>query len=86
MSLEVFSLNDKNPNDTTGGGGCVCSPDRKATGCDGPFVVFHAAESESNLSPHVVIGERCLRAAARKLGKASRGGEVLAAGEDVATP
>lgn len=85
MSLEVFSINDKNPNDTVGGGGCLCHPDGKATGCEGPYVIFHAAETDSNLSPHCVVGAKCLKAATTKLLRIERGkDDALAAGEDVA--
>jgi hypothetical protein len=78
VSLEIFTVNDKNPNDTVGGSGCLCHPEGKATGCDGPYVVFHAAETDSGYSPYCVVGAACVRAAAKKLD-----GEALAAGEDV---
>lgn len=78
MSLENFVINDKNLNDPIGGGGCLCSPDRKATGCEGPFVVFPASMSESLRSPHCVVSEKCLRAAIKKLDK----GESVSAGQD----
>lgn len=75
MSLENFVVNDKNLN--TLGGGCLCSPDRAATGCKGPYVVFPAAMSESLQNPYCLVSETCLRAALKKIDQ----GAVAAAGE-----
>lgn len=75
MSAERFYVSDTNPNDTCGGGGCVCS-EGKVSDCAGPYVIFPAVETDNNLSPFVVIGCNCLRAAAKALD-----GEVLSAGE-----
>jgi hypothetical protein len=76
VSLENFVVNDKNLN--TVGGGCLCSPDRQATGCEGPFVVFPASMSESLQNQHCVVSEKCLRAALKKIDQ----GAIVAAGED----
>jgi len=75
MSREDFFVSDTNPNDVCGGRGCACSPGH-VTDCVGPFVVFPGNEMDSVLSPHVVLGEKCLRAAAAALD-----GEILSAGE-----
>lgn len=75
MSREDFYVTDTNPNDTCGGRGCACSPGH-VSDCVGPFVVFPGNEMDSILSPHVVLGAKCLRAAAAALD-----GEVLSAGE-----
>lgn len=75
MSREDFYVSDTNPNDVCGGRGCACSPGH-VTDCVGPFVVFPGNEMDSVLSPHVVLGEKCLRAAVRALD-----GEILSAGE-----
>jgi hypothetical protein len=61
MSAEHFRITDHNPNDDIGGGGCVCG-DSKLTGCTGPYAVFYATETDSNLSPHVVLSLACARA------------------------
>lgn len=50
---------DENPNDATGGGGCLCS-DTKVNGCNGPYVVFNATETDFIGSPYPVIGAGCL--------------------------
>lgn len=75
MSREDFFVTDTNPNDVSGGRGCACSPGH-VSDCVGPFVVFPGNEMDSILSPHVVLGEKCLRAACAALD-----GEVLSAGE-----
>lgn len=51
-----------NPNDQIGGGGCLCG-ETKRPGCVGPYAVFPASESASNISPHVVACRRCLQEA-----------------------
>lgn len=75
MSRAHFYVSDTNPNDVCGGGGCACSPSHVGD-CRGPFLVFPGNEMDSVLSPHVVLGEVCLRAAAAALD-----GEILSAGE-----
>jgi hypothetical protein len=76
MSAERFFVSDTNPNVTCGGGGCVCDPGA-VSDCSGPFVIFPGPETDNILSPHVVIGAPCLRAAAKAID-----GEILSAGED----
>jgi hypothetical protein len=76
MSHGQFHISTQNPNDVTGGGGCICSPE-KQTDCRGPYAVFYANELESIASPHVVVGLPCLKAALR----AAEDGEALSAGE-----
>lgn len=75
MSQEACFITDVNPNDTCGGGGCVCSP-VKVSDCFPPYAVFPGNDMENPLSPHVVICMKCLEAAT---GKAAL--EVLHAGE-----
>jgi hypothetical protein len=57
--LENFSIMDENPNDALGGGGCLCS-DTKVNGCNGPYAVFNAVETDFIQSPYPVIGAACL--------------------------
>lgn len=75
MSATRFHVTDVNPNDTVGGGGCLCS-ESKVSDCKPPFVVFYVQEMESNASPHAVACQACIDAA----GDALRG-EILSAGE-----
>ena len=80
MASERFKVVDVNPNDSCGGGGCLCS-EVKETDCQGPFVVFYAQEMENNLSPNAVACKACILTAAQLLE-----GEVLAGGERANEP
>jgi hypothetical protein len=59
MSQGNFQVVATNPNDDVGGGGCICDP-LKNTDCQGPFVVIPGNDMDSPLSPHVVIGAKCI--------------------------
>lgn len=80
MSHRLFFVSETNPNDTTGGGGCICSP-QKQTDCKGPYCVFPGNDMENIISPHVVVGAPCVAAMLEKLSH----GEVFAAGEHMDT-
>lgn len=74
-----FYLSETNPNDSIGGGGCLCSEGR----CEdrgGPYAVFHVTETDSNLSPHVVLCAPCARGV---VAAADGDAERLRAGEPV---
>lgn len=60
MSHGTFQLSDTNPNDTTGGGGCVCS-EIHDTDCKGPYIVCFGTDMDSSVSPHVVVCRECLK-------------------------
>lgn len=75
MSAERFEIVDTNPNDTTGGGGCLCG-EVKPEDASGPYAVFYGPEMASNISPNAVVCAGCLRSAAKALD-----GEVIAGGE-----
>lgn len=77
MSHALFFVSDTNPNDTTGGGGCICSPERQSD-CRAPYLIFPGNDMENIASPSVVVGAPCVRAMFRSLE-----GEVLQAGEDM---
>lgn len=74
---ERFQVVDINPNQTTGGGGCLCS-ETENPDCKGPFAVFPHQEMASNLSPHAVLCLPCAKAVVERAGE-----EVLAGGEPV---
>lgn len=76
MAAERFKISDTNPNDAIGGGGCVCG-DNKVEGCVGPYAVFYATETDSMLSPHVVLSLKCAEAFVAKAAK----GDFVRAGE-----
>lgn len=65
MGLRNFTIQDTNPNSFVGPGGCVCS--EYGCECQGPYTVFWAVQTDNPVSPHVVIGADCLRAAAAEL-------------------
>lgn len=71
-----FFLSETNPNDGIGGGGCLCSP-LKCEDASGPYAVFPSIETDSNLSPHVVICAPCAEGVCRR----AQDGEVLAVGQ-----
>ena len=53
-----FYKSDENPNETTGGGGCLCHPRGSSETC-GPFLIFPATSTDDNLSPHAVLCAHC---------------------------
>jgi hypothetical protein len=57
--LGNYSVTETNPNDATGGGGCLCS-DTKVEGTTGPYVVFNAVETDFIGSPFPVLCSGCL--------------------------
>lgn len=75
MAYQQFIVSDTNPNDTHGGGGCICSPEKQRD-CKGPYIVAYGNDMESGVSPHVVVGRACAYRMVELLG-----GEVLSAGE-----
>lgn len=75
QGAQRFYISETNPNDAIGGGGCLCSEGR----CEdrgGPYAVFHVTETDSTLSPHVVLCSPCARAVVGQLD-----GEAIVAGE-----
>lgn len=66
MTFQQFHVTDENPNDTTGGGGCICSP-TKQPDCKPPYAVFFDNDMEDITSPHVVICAACANAASEQL-------------------
>lgn len=77
MSSCIFKVLESNPNDVTGGRGCLCH-ESKGTTEDGPFVVFYAQEMEGQASPHAVLCAGCAQAAAKAVE-----GEVLGGGPEM---
>ena len=59
MSHALMYLTDSNPNDLTGGGGCICDADHDSD-CHGPYIVIPGSDTESIASPHVVVCAECL--------------------------
>lgn len=77
QGAQRFYISETNPNDGIGGGGCLCSEGR----CEdrgGPYAVFHVTETDSMLSPHVVLCAPCARGVVDSI---DGGVERLVAGE-----
>ena len=74
-----YSISATNPNESVGGGGCLCS-ETKCTDAGGPYAVFYGNEMDSGLSPHVVICAPCARGFVDAL---DGGAETIQAGEPV---
>lgn len=72
MSQAIIKVVAENPNDQSGGGGCLCS-DTKRPECVGPYVLFEGVETASNISPHAVACRQCLQDGLKALN-----GEALA--------
>lgn len=72
---ELFEVVETNPNDTVGGGGCLCH-DGKDTDCTGPYAVFYGNDMESTASPYPVLGLGCALAIVERAK-----GDVLVGGE-----
>lgn len=78
MSHQLFFVSDTNPNDTTGGGGCVCSP-IKQIDCRPPFIIFPGNDMENIASPSVVMCRACAEAGLEACDGDTA--EIFAAGE-----
>lgn len=57
--MSQVSLSETNPNETTGGAGCLCHP-RGGDETRGPFFLFPQTSTDDNLSPHAVLCEHCV--------------------------
>lgn len=75
--MSILTVSDTNPNDVTGGGGCIVCGSLKNPDQRGPFVIVgNDNEMESNVSPLVVACDTCIERLVD-----ARGKEVLSAGE-----
>lgn len=78
MGAERFKIVGVNPNDATGGKGCLCSETQNVD-CQGPFAVFEVPEMDSPLSPFPVLCVSCAEAVVKR----AVDGDILAGGEPV---
>lgn len=53
--MSQFNIIDTNPNDEVGGGGTLASGEVASEDAKGPFIIFPATETASNISPHAVL-------------------------------
>lgn len=74
---ELFKISSRNPNDVTGGGGCLCSETSLAD-CEPPYIVFYGQTLDNPLSPTPVLCHRCALAGVKGCeGEAVAGGEPI---------
>ena len=66
MAAEQFVVSQVNPNNSVGGGGCVCDEEMQ-TDCKPPYIVFSHTMMDSVISPHTVMCANCVRIASEKL-------------------
>ena len=59
MAQGQFQLSEVNPNDSTGGGGCICDVEKQID-CKPPYVVCYGNEMGNPVSPHVVACAACI--------------------------
>lgn len=59
----AFKTMQRNPNPNSA---CVCSPNSRVVDCAGPYTVFTHSESMNARAPHIVVGDRCMRAGVEK--------------------
>lgn len=64
--MENFTISSTNPNQETGGAGCLCYPDGSRD-CQPPYVVFHGDELLDPLSPHAVACRGCVSRALERM-------------------
>lgn len=67
MGRDHFMISATNPNERSGGGGCLCSP-AKLADARGPYIVFTGVETDSAFSPYAVLCADCACNAACKAG------------------
>lgn len=58
-----------NPNEDTGGCGCLATGETGSEDCNGPYLVFPATDTASNISPHAVICKHHFDQAAELFGE-----------------
>lgn len=81
--MSNLHISGQNPNHGIGGRGCLCHPGGSAD-CAGPYAIFPATETDSNLSPYAVLSLACAQEFVRKAKKAGK--DILASGEDDPAP
>lgn len=59
----AIKIVQKNPNPR---GACACSPHSKVVDCEPPYCVFTHIEAADPRQPHIVVGDRCMRAGVEK--------------------
>lgn len=72
-----ITVHEHNPNDSLGGGGCICSGRLASEECRGPWYNFFRTQTEFHQSPYAVICEYHREA----LNRAAAEDEVLTGGD-----
>lgn len=81
MSYQQFVKSETNPNQTTGGGGCICDASQQID-CKGPYIVCYGNSMADLQSPHVVVSTSCVN----KMKELLDEGEALVVGERADEP
>jgi hypothetical protein len=80
MAQGQFIVSDTNPNETTGGGGCICD-ESKQQDCKPPYIIISQNSMDSDISPYPVACRHCVKEWAKALdGEALRTGAALDGG------
>lgn len=66
--MSPFSISSYNPNVDVGGGGTLTSGETGGEDSTGPFILFPATETSSNVSPHAVLSFDEFQEIAKALG------------------
>jgi hypothetical protein len=84
---DFYMVHATNPNDKTGGGGCLATGGRKGEDCAGPWIEFHRVSTEFDASPYSVICAKHLAQVSRQFKKQEQTapGDELARGGRVGT-
>lgn len=75
--MSQIYVSDENPNDLTGGKGCLGGGEQGTEDCVGPYVIFSSVETASNISPHAVLCSRCLAEAQAAVQAFEDDGQVI---------
>ena len=83
QGAQRFFISETNPNDSIGGGGCLCK-DGHCEDRGGPYAIFNHVETDSSSSPHVVICAPCVEGVVQAMhGEALKSGEPAIDAEHV---
>lgn len=83
---ERFKVVEVNPNQSTGGSGCLCS-EVETHDTKGPYAVFYGQDMENPQSPTPVLCLACAKAVVREAEKdVLKGGEAVEIEEDEDIP
>lgn len=83
--MDGIRVHSTNPNDKTGGGGCLLVGGNKSLDCKGPWIEFYRVSTEHDASPYSVICAHHLAQVSRAFKRQEReapGDELPRGGRD----